>query len=71
MNTAVNDTLSSVPVRERMQVPAHPQWPALDDAAKTALKDRIKALLAKRDAALVAHYYVDGDLQALAEETGD
>jgi quinolinate synthase len=33
------------------------------------LKARIKALLKAQDAVLVAHYYVDGDLQDLAEET--
>lgn len=54
----------------RIQVPAHPQWPPLDDQAKTALKDRIKQLMREQNAVLVAHYYVDGDLQALAEETG-
>ena len=37
---------------------------------KAALKDRIRALLKEREAVLVAHYYVDGDLQDLAEETG-
>lgn len=37
---------------------------------KTALKERIKRLLKEREAVLVAHYYVDGDLQDLAEETG-
>jgi quinolinate synthase len=37
---------------------------------KTALKARIKRLLKEREAVLVAHYYVDGDLQDLAEETG-
>ena len=37
---------------------------------KAALKDRIRALLKQREAVLVAHYYVDGDLQDLAEETG-
>ncbi len=31
---------------------------------------RIKKLLVERDAVLVAHYYTDADLQALAEETG-
>ncbi|MDA8389954.1 MAG: quinolinate synthase NadA [Gammaproteobacteria bacterium] len=31
---------------------------------------RIKALLKKEDAVLVAHYYTDAELQALAEETG-
>jgi quinolinate synthase len=34
------------------------------------LKASIKRLLAEQNAVLVAHYYTDGDLQALAEETG-
>ena len=33
-------------------------------------KDRIKALLKKENAVLVAHYYTDDAIQALAEETG-
>jgi quinolinate synthase len=37
---------------------------------KVALRNEIKALLAARDAVLVAHYYVDADVQDLAEETG-
>ena len=37
---------------------------------RTALKARAKALLKERNAVLVAHYYVDGDLQDLALETG-
>ncbi len=37
---------------------------------KVALKDRIKRLLKEREAVLVAHYYVDSELQDLAEETG-
>lgn len=51
-------------------VPPHPQWPALSSDEKSALKARIKALLKQRNAVLVAHYYTDGDLQELAEETG-
>src|SRR4051812_38042212 len=39
-------------------------------AEKIALKARIKRLLKERQAVLVAHYYVDADLQDLAEETG-
>jgi quinolinate synthase len=50
--------------------PPAPQWPALGPAEKGALQDRIRRLLEERNALLVAHYYVDGDLQALAEETG-
>ena len=37
---------------------------------RSALKERIKRLLKEREAVLVAHYYVDADLQDLAEETG-
>ncbi|MDE2400743.1 MAG: quinolinate synthase NadA [Burkholderiales bacterium] len=37
---------------------------------KEATKTRIKSLLKERKAVLVAHYYVDGDIQDLALETG-
>jgi quinolinate synthase len=33
---------------------------------KLAVVNRIKQLLKEKDAALVAHYYVDGDIQDLA-----
>jgi len=42
----------------------------LPDAERARLGERIKRLLKERDAVLVAHYYVDEDLQRLAEETG-
>ncbi len=42
----------------------------LSTDAKADIKARIKALLKERNAVLVAHYYVDGDLQDLAQETG-
>ncbi len=58
-------------VRElTVKVPPHPTWPALTPDEKDALRARIRRLLAAQNAVLVAHYYVDGDLQALAEETG-
>ncbi|MDD5391722.1 MAG: quinolinate synthase NadA [Thiothrix sp.] len=37
---------------------------------KVVVKDKIKRLLKEQDAVLVAHYYVERDLQELAEETG-
>ncbi|MBX3622532.1 MAG: quinolinate synthase NadA [Rhizobacter sp.] len=37
---------------------------------RTSWKERARALLDKHQAVLVAHYYVDGDLQDLALETG-
>ena len=47
------------------------RMPATPSAAEKAeLKERIKRLLKEREAVLVAHYYVDADLQDLAEETG-
>lgn len=49
-------------------------WARVPDAPtmaeKTQLKERIKALLKEKKAVLVAHYYVDSELQDLAEETG-
>jgi len=42
----------------------------LNNNDRDRLRRRIKALLAERDAVLVAHYYTDPDLQALADETG-
>ena len=39
-------------------------------AQRAEQKARAAALLAERDAVLVAHFYVDGDLQDLALETG-
>jgi len=37
---------------------------------RTQLKEKIRRLLKEKGAVLVAHYYVDADLQDLAEETG-
>jgi quinolinate synthase len=42
----------------------------LSPPEKTELKARIKRLLKERGAVLVAHYYVDAEIQDLAEETG-
>ncbi|MGA7982462.1 MAG: quinolinate synthase NadA [Chromatiaceae bacterium] len=57
-------------VRRPIAVPSHPHWPELSAEGKADLKERIKRLLTEQDAVLVAHYYTDGDLQELAEETG-
>lgn len=37
---------------------------------KTFYKEKIRKLLRERDAVMVAHYYTDPEIQALAEETG-
>lgn len=45
-----------------------PEAPSPEE--KRALKERIRALLKREEAVLVAHYYVDAELQELADETG-
>jgi len=42
----------------------------VSETERKQLKDRIRGLLERENAALVAHYYTDPDLQALADETG-
>ncbi|MFO1268350.1 MAG: quinolinate synthase NadA [Rubrivivax sp.] len=44
--------------------------PPLKPAEKAAARERAAALLKAKDAVLVAHYYVDGDVQDLALATG-
>ena len=43
---------------------------AIDESVKQALLTEIKKLLIEQDAVLVAHYYVDDELQDLADATG-
>ena len=50
-------------------VPLH-QSHMLSDSEVAEFKQRIKALLVKENAAIVAHYYTDDAIQELAEETG-
>ena len=52
-----------------VDVPVHAPS-VLSGARREALRGDIKRALAERDAVLVAHYYVDGAIQDLAEETG-
>ena len=51
-------------------VPPHPQWPPLAAKEEALLIEKIKGMLRERDAVLVAHYYTDGKLQDIAEDTG-
>jgi len=65
---------SGVPARleeaiHRAALGARPA-PPVSGAERRELIARVKRLLSERDAVLVAHYYTDGDLQMLAEETG-
>lgn len=50
--------------------PFPPKPGALSDQEKHDYKTKIKQLLIAKDAVLVAHYYTDPEIQALAEETG-
>ena len=68
--TTTNENLAKTETQRTFEVPKAPEWPTLTAEEKEALKDRIKSLLNKENAVLVAHYYTDGDLQDLAEETG-
>ncbi|UAA37317.1 quinolinate synthase NadA [Paraneptunicella aestuarii] len=43
--------------------------PVLTEIEKAQYKERIKSLLEEHNAKLVAHYYTDPEIQALAEET--
>ena len=50
-------------------VPLHQSY-LLSDGEVRAYKERIKALLKRENATIVAHYYTDDTIQELAEETG-
>ncbi|CNL49982.1 quinolinate synthase NadA [Yersinia frederiksenii] len=50
--------------------PFPPRPVPLDEDEKTFYREKIKTLLKQREAVLVAHYYTDPEIQALAEETG-
>jgi len=54
----------------KVHVPDNPVWPKLTTEESEALKSRIKKMLKDMDGVLLAHYYTDGELQTLAEETG-
>jgi quinolinate synthase len=70
MSTDPNAPIAEALTKHRIEVPRHPQWPALTGNEKAELKARLARLLEEQEAVLVAHYYTDGDLQELAEETG-
>ena len=50
--------------------PFPPKPVPLDVAEKAFYREKIKTLLKQRNAVMVAHYYTDPEIQALAEETG-
>ncbi len=71
--TAMSDTsgiLASDTALVRNHLAAVTMSQPLSDVEAAVCKARIKQLLAEKNAVLVAHYYTDSFLQALAEETG-
>ena len=67
MNTPISISIQTTPdLLDTGSVPT----PSYSASERTKLRDRIKQLLKDRDAVLVAHYYVDSEIQDLAEETG-
>lgn len=69
MNTPLEQKMAQLK-QHPVVVPPHPAWPELNNPQKAKLKEEIRQLLQDKNAVLVAHYYTDGDLQALAEESG-
>lgn len=57
-------------VIDSLDYPFPPKPKVLSDAQKAEYIARIKQLLQEKNAVLVAHYYTDPEIQALAEETG-
>src|SRR3989337_2171120 len=64
------DQRLDIPAAVAIKLPPAAAPEILSDAERPQLVERIHRLLKKQDAVLVAHYYVDEDLQRLAEETG-
>ncbi|TMM46922.1 quinolinate synthase NadA [Colwellia ponticola] len=61
-------SVSNIAVDFDYQIPAMATPLAIEEKAQ--YKEKIKQLLIEKNAVLVAHYYTDPEIQALAEETG-
>ncbi len=64
--------LENIPIQPAVAIlrPNSIATPTYSESERTRLIAEIKRLLIKRNAVLVAHYYVDSEIQKLAEETG-
>lgn len=69
MTTTFSGQLASIRL-PTFTVPSLPPSHTRSPQETNRLKERIRRLLQEQNAVLVAHYYTDGDLQDLAEETG-
>ncbi len=71
MNLAMS---SVIPRNEAVQRRIDIRWPAPphrpEGVERDACRQRILSLLQREDAVLIAHYYVDPEIQQLAEESG-
>lgn len=74
MNMQSSSLAVSIPIKLENSIDAlaksAPQPLYLKPEERESLRDKIKQLLQENNAQIVAHYYVDEELQALAEETG-
>ncbi|MDO6640755.1 quinolinate synthase NadA [Shewanella sp. 5_MG-2023] len=62
--------ITSAPNIASIEYPFPAKPAVLNEAEKADYKQKIKQLLKAQNAVLVAHYYTDPEIQALAEETG-
>ena len=69
LNSNLAESHQASITQKAKQARANAQAP-LAPATRQALRQQAAELLAREDAVLVAHYYVDSDLQELAEESG-
>ncbi len=74
MNQAIRTIEYDQPLTQGMTCGVGHAWAKVPDMPsaeeKRVLKARIRNLLKREKAVLVAHYYVDAELQELADETG-
>ena len=66
-STNLSHQRSSTPI---MNIPAHPAEVQISPEQRQTTIENIKQLLQDQNATLVAHYYTDPEIQALAEATG-
>jgi quinolinate synthase len=66
------NNIKTIPVQSTAELlsPGSIAAPTYSVKEQATLREKIKRLLKEKDAVLVAHYYVDAEIQVLAEETG-
>jgi quinolinate synthase len=70
MTSATDIQAPAIPLDSSYPLPGSIERPEYASGERAALMEEIRALLAEKDAVLVAHYYTDEDLQQIADETG-